>query len=327
MKQIIYLSFLLLLLSCSNKNKNAATIEAQLKIDAKDLDLVAMEPYNWIGIYDINSLANVAIDTLKMNRKGIVNDTVAIKKDGLYLMTIGQNQTIIYLAKGNKLKFTADYFNFTKTLKFEDDFSDINTFYAKNSAGIDSLFLDADNWIALNEADFLKKIPTVEAKSIEIINANSNGINDTIVANSKIDAKYLTAKLYFTYLYKHHYFTETKYIASQKMLDYSKNYDFNTPEYLKKSRIYGEIAYQYYWQNYQKTATESVVPAVKGFDAFLSKQKVNIELKEYLLTYRVINFDIKPDSKQHQEAINYIKEHVKNKSYVNDVEKLQRTLF
>ncbi len=149
---------------------------------------------------------NSVSDTVQINDEGFFTITVDLEKPAYIYLSSNFNNLVLYLIKGTKIDFTADFNDFNNSVKFQGDLIKINEYLNKQNITI--------NNTAFNSAEFLY------ASEPEVFENSFNKFNDEL--NSDL------MRFNESYLSKYEKFIEfeeyrLKYMSLSLLLQYHNN--------------------------------------------------------------------------------------------------------
>ena len=146
---------------------------------------------------------------------GTFIDTLKIE-DGYYTILFGKSSSGIFLTKGSSVSFKADEQDFTSSLKFDNDYSDLNNYYAERTRVESKFRFGTKEYCEKEEAEFIDLIVAEKTLLEEKLNTISQ-IPEEIKEREKrhLYYNYLQNKYMYQAFYHGRFSEKENYVASE----------------------------------------------------------------------------------------------------------------
>ena len=168
-KKIIFLVFVIAMVSCENEPvNNYVTISGKITNHLGNDGFIRAEGYK---------------KEIKISKDGVFSDTLHLKDKGaMFTFSDGNEFTSLYLKNGDDIKMTLDTKEFDETIKYIGKGAEENNYLAKKSLLRESQLTAAV--FALSKKDFRKKVDTIINLFYKNLNTAKN-LDDNFVAVEK----------------------------------------------------------------------------------------------------------------------------------------------
>lgn len=167
MKKILTVLSIAAIVACKQEPKDYVTLSGKITNPNSDSLVIANRTFK---------------KTIKVGTDGTFKDTLKVEK-GMFSMFDGTEYATLYLKNGDDINVSIDAKEFDETITFKGAGSETSTFFAKK-AGLQEKLFTADLFDIDSEADFTKRVESIEKEFGELLDANTN-IDSTVLANER----------------------------------------------------------------------------------------------------------------------------------------------
>lgn len=316
-KAFYYLLFLLIITSCSKK------VEFQGKIEG-------MSPLDRVEFIEASGVATLPLVNVGIAPNGTFKGEFKAPKNGIYLMTYGGSQKLIYVKKGQKLNIQGNVFS--DEISFHGDGKNNNTFLIKIQEELSKYVegIDFDQKFSLPQSAFIKEVKSfhqdLKKKTEDVAKEHKA---DSEVINWKLDdLRVGVLDILFKYKELNKVKPNKDFLAFEKELkDNEDQLIEEFPAY--RSYLLNELTDEFdaYFQKNGKGKID--VFASEVFVEFL-KTKPNLSnvAKDYLTAFVMAQMDITQQTEfdKIQKIRNLIDKEIHTKSVKEDLNKVVNAL-
>lgn len=309
-------------------------ISCSKKVEVKG-NFAGGSPLERIEFIEASGVATLPLINIGVDSKGSFSGSFDAPKDGMYIMTYGGRQAMIYLKGGQELNISGQAMNFPNQFTITGDAKKNNDFLMEVQKFIQeyAVKINLNDMVTKDEAVFLKEIEKIKndiEKNIDDSGKKTSADNEAIQWK-KDELKASMLGLMNQYVTNHPQVIQNpNYKVSAKFTEYEKLLEKDSERMLKNQPIYrnyllGKLSseFQTYATANSKTGAEL---SSEMFAEFLDTKKEMPQLnKDYLLAFVMSNGDITPGtSPENTEKIKkIIQEKIKNPEVKKDLEKIQ----
>ncbi|MGB3344051.1 MAG: TlpA disulfide reductase family protein [Aequorivita sp.] len=291
MKRLSLLLITILIFSCNQKEKpDYSILTGTIENNTAETVLVRGNGFE----------SRIPIDD-----NGAFNDTLFLKKDGLYDLYIGRERTGVYLENGKNISVSLNVDQFDETLKYTGDLGDINNYLVQKFLWNEQN-LDYKDLFSLDEEDFHKKLDWYQSK-IDSMFGSSKISNNTFKKLLTEEETYSRAALIENYVDAHRYFTGVQdYQVGSDFYDPLKNINFKDTLAYRNSMAYQNLLESHF----NRVVNEETYESGNNNHTLLYLKKVDSSLPDGYakdnLMFNLLQFGLKPDENL-EEAYNIYK--------------------
>ncbi|MGC4128082.1 MAG: TlpA disulfide reductase family protein [Bergeyella sp.] len=322
MKKIFLVLLLAVLaVSCSKK------VEVKGKITGGS-------PLERMEFISASGVATLPLVNIGANEKGEFNGSFEAPENGMYMMTYGGRQHMVYLKGGQTLNFTADALTFPESIKFQGDVQKNNDYLKKvqESIGKYAQKIDIQKVINNKEDDFLKEAQKIKADLDKIAeDEGKKSEADSDVINYKKDE--ITASilgLLGQYSMSYGMMTNNpNFKVSENFRKYEKELENDNDRLVKTQPMYRNYLLNKFSKDYQvftqsKKKDENSTNSGLFAEYLDSRKDVSQITKDYLLSLVMLQFDLSPAMKPEvkEKLAKIIREKIKNGTVKKDMERI-----
>jgi thiol-disulfide isomerase/thioredoxin len=230
MKKILLLLCAIVIVACkdepkvdyalfSGKVENAGTDKAKLK--GMDFD------------HDISIHAD-----------GTFSDTLKLAETGFYSLSIGRENTTLYVSNGDNLSLNMDTKEFDESIKYTGEGAIENNYLVTKYMNNETSQGKSDVFFSLDEDAFKQKVETIKNSHLEALNGLQNADKDFVAIETK-NLEYDRYSLLNSYEKSHaHYAKKEDFKVSDAFLpDALKNMAYDDAQAYKMSSSYKQMAF------------------------------------------------------------------------------------
>lgn len=316
-KLLFYLSLFFIITSCSKKVEFSGNIKGTSPLDR-------------IEFIEASGVATLPLVNVGINPDGSFKGEFIAPKNGIYLMTYGENQQLIYIKKGQKLHLQGDAFS--ENLNFLGDAKNNNVFLIKVQQEmmkyVDEIKLETK--LELPQDSFIKEIRNFHK---ELINKTK-----TIAENQDADAEVVDWKLddirvgILDILFKYRELNNTP--PNSNFIAYEKELKSNEDKLIEefpayRSHLLNELTEEFdaYFKKNGKGSIDAFASEI--FVEFLkTKPQLSDTAKDYLTAFVMAQMDItqQTEPEKIEKIKKIIKKDIHNKSVQKDLLKVVKAL-
>lgn len=296
-------------------------------------------PLERIEFIEASGVATLPIMNIGVDAKGSFSGSFDIPKNGMYLMTYGGKQAMIYLKGGQKLNISGKADNFPEQFTVTGDAKNNNDFLKDVQKFIEGYAskINVGELVSKDEAAFIKEVQKIQTdfeKSIDDA-AKKNSADKEVVTYKKDELRASLLGLMNQYEINHpQAIGNPGFKVSKNFLDQQTKLEADKDRLLESQPIYrnyllGKLSpeFQTYALANKKTGTELTS---EMFAKFLDTKKDMSQLtKDYLLAFVLSSSDIAPGVTPENSAkiTKLIQEKIKDAGIKKDLEKIQFVIF
>ncbi len=298
-------------------------------------------PLERVEIVEASGVATLPLINMGVDKDGNFSGSFNAPKNGMYLISYGQNKNLIYLEGGQKLQISGNAMTFPNEYVVTGDAKKNNDFFMATQKFITNYAqtFDMNGLMSKDEKSFVQGLQKVEADINKNLEENIKKVNPGkgIVSWKKNDIASTMLSILTQYEMRQKQFSgNPSYKPSKVFTDYeTKLQGNNKDEMVKESPGYRSYLLTKMSDSFQKFATEKTKTQKDAitsemFSEFLKTQKdLSQTTKDYLLAFVMANSDILPSAPV--KTIDAVKkittEDIKDAQVKKDLEALQFAMF
>lgn len=231
---------------------------------------------------------------IPIDKNGAFADTLHLKKDGFYELSVGRERTEIYLEKGKNLSVNLNANAFDESLKYSGDLANINNFLAAKYLWNEQK-MDYKEIFSLDENKFKARLDQNQ-KSIDSLYAANKIADENFKKKLAEEEKYSRALLIENYKDAHRYYSGVEdYRVSDDFYDGLKDINFKDTLAFRNS-----VAYQNLLEaHFMRLVNEETFESGNNNQTVMYLKKVNEALPNGYAKDKIMNsylqFGLKPD--------------------------------
>ncbi len=221
------------------------------------------------------------LEKIQVNEDGTFSDTLQLET-GYYRMRHSKKVFYIYLESGNNLKIAADMETYPESLAFSGDDIENNNYIREKSAKIANVIPPANEFYALEEADFLVKSNEIDSKAKSALESAILSPEFAKIEQQNIDYQRLERlKNYPSY---HAYFAKKEGFTpeSEAFTKPFEGFNFDNQADYQMFPAYNGIVNTHYENMYDKTEISEFMDLVKGIKSESIKNNLLETLSYYV---------------------------------------------
>lgn len=322
-KYVLLLLMAISFVSCSKK----------IEITGK---VVGGSPLERIEFIEASGVATLPLINIGLDKEGKFSGSFEAPKDGVYVLSYGGKQNLIYLKGGQKVNIAGNAENFPAEFVITGDGKNNNDFLKQTQRFLQTYAqkFNMQELVTKKESDFLKDIQKIQTdldKNIDEVAKTTKADNDA-VQWKKNDLSSTILNVLAQYKLNYGKLTNNpSFKVSKVFTDYENKLQTNKDELLQQSPSYRNYLLSSMGEDYMKFSTEATKKnpnAVTSeiFANFLNaKKEVSQMEKDYLLAYVIAQSDITPSADQTliNKINTLIEKNIKDPKVKADIEHLQ----
>lgn len=326
-KYFLLFVFAMLAISCSNK------VEIKGKVNHGN-------PLQRIELIEASGVATLPIINMGVNANGDFQGEVSIPKNGMYVVTLGQQMQLVYLKKGQSVELTTGkdanpIFNVGGEAKANNDFLIDADKAFQNYASK----LPMEKIISKKEADFIKEIEKIQSNVNSILDKSAEQFKaDSDVVNyKKLDIKAKIVGLLDTYEQGHGMITQQpNFKTSEDFKTFAKKFVKDQDKMIREIPVYRDYElrklndkFQAYMQSRNTLNTAEQPLISQAFGDFLRTQKdLSSTEKDYFYSYVIAQSDLNQNNiSKYDQITQLIDRNISNSAIKNDIKTIQKVLM
>jgi len=290
-------------------------------------------PLDRVEIIEISNPATLPIANFGVDAEGNFSDTIELPKEGVYAISYGGMNGIIYLKRGEHIQLHGQAGIFPSDFQVSGNAGN-NLFLQKSQSNMENYFSKlSPELVAQKEPDFLKQIEKFKtdlSKSTDSI-AKANKANNNVLNWKQGQIEVILLSFMERYAALHgRTVNEPNYKVSKKFTDYEKVLTGDETEKVKTYPDYRQFLLSKIGEEYQQYAiknTKPEVPFTQTFINFLKEKKYPSTVKDYLISFVASSVDMRPDAKNPQALGKILDDNIENSLVKNDMHKIMDAVF
>lgn len=264
-------------------------------------------PLERIEFIEGSGVATLPLINIGLDKDGKFSGNFDAPKNGIYVISFGAKQNLIYLKGGEKVNISGNAADFPMEFVVTGDAKGNNDFLKQTQRFLQSYAqkFNMQEMVTKKETDFLKDIQKIDndlTKNIEEVAKNTKADNDAIKWKKNDLASTL---LNVMAQYKMNYGKLTNnpsFKVSKAFTDYENKLQPNKDELLQQSPSYRNYLLSTMGEDYMKfsatkmKANPDAITSEVFADFLNSKKDISQLEKDYLLAYVIAQSDISPSA-------------------------------
>lgn len=297
--------------------------------------IIGGSPLDRLEFTEMSGVGTLPIANLGTDKSGEFVGSFEAPKNGMYLMSYGGRQGLVYLKAGQKLEFTANAMDFPQSLKFTGDAQKNNDFLNdfQKVVGTYGSKIDMQKLMTSDEAAFLKEAQKIKTDLEKIIDdsAKKFGADSDLIKLKKDEVIASILGLMSQYEQNHPMIIQNPgFKVSKNFKDYEKTFTEKNDELVKSQPMYRNYLLNKISSDYQQYTTTNVKQDAKMlnsevFAKYLDTRKdLSQVTKDYLLAFVIGQFDanLGLDAKNSETLNKLVDSKVKDATVKNDLKRL-----
>ncbi len=299
-------------------------------------------PSQRIEITEASGVATLPLIDMGVDKNGNFSGSFEAPKDGMYLLSYGQNRNLVYLKGGQTLQISGNAMTFPTEYVITGDAKNNNDFFMATQKHLNNYAqtVNMGDLMGKDEKTFIQGIQKIEANIKKNIEENVQKFNpDKSVVNWKNnDLKATMVSIIGQYEMRQKQFSgNPSYKPTKALTDYENSFQDNKDELVKESPAYRSYLLGKMSESFQKFAEGKTkgkpdpdITTSEMFAEYLKNDKDLSQIaKDYLLGYVMAQSDILPGSptKTADKVKKIIAEDIKDAGVKKDIEKLAFAIY
>ncbi len=293
-------------------------------------------PLERIEFIEAAGVATLPLTNVGVDAKGNFSGAFEAPRDGMYLMTYGGKQGMIFVKGGQKLNISGQAATFPMQFTVTGDAKKDNDFLreVENKIKDYAANINLGDMVAKKEDAFLKSVEKIHADLEKRIDqaAKQTSAGSDVVQWKKDELEASVLGLMAQYEMHHpQVANDPNYKISKKFQEMEAGLQKNKERMLKNQPLYrnyllGKLNKDFMEFGQKKSQAGQQQPSSVLFSEFLDSRKELSDLeKDYLLAYIIASGDISPSTSPEDKAKvqKIIQEKIKNAEIKKDLERIQ----
>jgi thiol-disulfide isomerase/thioredoxin len=293
-------------------------------------------PLERIEFIEASGVATLPLINIGINKDGTFAGSFEAPKSGMYVMSYGGKQNLIYLKGGQKLEITGNGMTFPSEYVITGDAKNNNDFFTATQKYLSTYAqkVNMNELMGKDEKTFLKGIEKVQAdinKNIEESVKKFNPDNE-IVQWKKNDLSSTLLTILNQYEMSHKQMGNPSFKVTKAFTDYENKLQENKDIMVKENPYYRQYLLGKMSPDFQKyaqanSAGKTDITTSELFTEYLKKNQKDLSqtAKDYLLAFVMAQSDIHPGSpeKTVEKIKKIIDTDIKDATIKEDLKKIQ----
>lgn len=322
-KYLLLFIIAVFVMSCSKK------VEVKGKISGGS-------PLERIEFIEASGVATLPLVNIGINKDGTFAGSFEAPKSGMYVMSYGGKQNLIYLKGGQKLEIAGNGMTFPSEYTITGDAKNNNDFFTATQKYLSTYAqkVNMNELMAKDEKTFLKGIEKVQADINKNIEDNVQKFNpdNEIVQWKKNDLSSTLLTILNQYEMSHKQMGNPSFKVTKAFTDYENKLQENKDVMVKENPYYRQYLLGKMSPDFQKyaqanSAGKTDITTSELFTEYLKKNQKDLSqtAKDYLLAFVMAQSDIHPGSpeKTIEKIKKIIDTDIKDATIKEDLKKIQ----
>jgi thiol-disulfide isomerase/thioredoxin len=322
-KYLLLFIIAVFVMSCSKK------VEVKGKISGGS-------PLERIEFIEASGVATLPLINIGINKDGTFAGSFEAPKSGMYVMSYGGKQNLIYLKGGQKLEITGNGMTFPSEYVITGDAKNNNDFFTTTQKYLTTYAqkVNMNELMAKDEKTFLKGIEKVQADINKNIEENVQKFNpdNEIVQWKKNDLSSTLLTILNQYEMSHKQMGNPSFKVTKAFTDFENKLQENKDVMVKENPYYRQYLLGKMSPDFQKyaqanSAGKTDITTSELFTEYLKKNQKDLSqtAKDYLLAFVMAQSDIHPGApeKTVEKIKKIIDTDIKDASIKEDLKKIQ----
>lgn len=316
--------FAVLFLTVSCTRKNEVIITGKINNGS---------PLERLEIIEASGVATLPLTNIGVDKNGNFSDTLAIEKDGIYVISYAGRMGYLYLKGGDEVKISAEGASFPQEFTVEGD-AKANTEYLRQSQKAVNEYLTRLNQDLLKKdekafvAELEKYREDIRAKNKEIQKSTKPDSEVVKLNDNELDITMLMISSQYENLHGQ-MINNPKYKAGKDLTDFrnslaKEEFVENMPSY--RNYLLSSLGVPF--QEFAAKQTNKQVSTTEMFAKFLDTQKdFSQKTKDYLLAFVATQFDIQPQNPNASAVMKVLETKVKDEHIKAELKKVETAMY
>ncbi|WP_263602215.1 TlpA family protein disulfide reductase [Chryseobacterium sp. PET-29] len=293
-------------------------------------------PLERIEFIEASGVATLPLINIGINKDGTFSGSFEAPKSGMYVMSYGGKQNLIYLKGGQKLEITGNGISFPSEFVVTGDAKNNNDFFTATQKYLSTYAqtVNMNELMTKDEKTFLKGIEKVQAdvnKNIEE-NVKKFSPDNGLVEWKKNDLASTLLTILNQYEMSHKQMGNPSFKVTKAFTDYENKLQENKEVMVKENPFYRQYLLTKMSPDFQKyaqanSAGKTDVTTSELFSDYLKKNQKDLSqtAKDYLLAFVMAQSDIHPGTpeKTIEKIKKIIDTDIKDATIKEDLKKIQ----
>ncbi|SMP26639.1 TlpA family protein disulfide reductase [Chryseobacterium profundimaris] len=293
-------------------------------------------PLERIEFIEASGVATLPLINVGVNKDGTFSGSFEAPKSGMYVMSYGGKQNLIYLKGGQKLEITGNAISFPAEFVVTGDAKNNNDFFAATQKYLSTYAqkLNMNELMTKDEKTFLKGIEKVQADVTKNIEENVKKFSPDkgLVEWKKNDLSSTLLTILNQYEMSHKQMGNPSFKVTKAFTDYENKLQENKEMMVKENPFYRQYLLTKMSPDFQKyaqanSAGKTDVTTSELFAEYLKKNQKDLSqtAKDYLLAFVMAQSDIHPGApeKTIEKIKKIIDTDIKDGTIKEDLKKIQ----
>lgn len=293
-------------------------------------------PLERIEFIEASGVATLPLINIGVNKDGTFSGTFEAPKSGMYVMSYGGKQNLIYLKGGQKLEITGNAISFPSEFVVTGDAKNNNDFFTATQKYLSTYAqkLNMNELMTKDEKTFLKGIEKVQADITKNIEENVKKFSPDkgLVEWKKNDLASTLLTILNQYEMSHKQMGNPSFKVTKAFTDYENKLQENKEVMVKENPFYRQYLLTKMSPDFQKyaqanSAGKTDVTTSELFTEYLKKNQKDLSqtAKDYLLAFVMAQSDIHPGApeKTIEKIKKIIDTDIKDATIKEDLKKIQ----
>jgi len=293
-------------------------------------------PLERIEFIEASGVATLPLINIGINKDGTFAGSFEAPKSGMYVMSYGGKQNLIYLKGGQKLEITGNGMSFPSEFVVTGDAKNNNDFFNATQKYLSTYAqtVNMNELMTKDEKTFLKGIEKVQADVTKNIEENVKKFSpdSELVEWKKNDLASTLLTILNQYEMSHKQMGNPSFKVTKAFTDYENKLQENKDVMVKENPYYRQYLLTKMSPDFQKyaqanSAGKTDVTTSELFSEYLKKNQKDLSqtAKDYLLAFVMAQSDIHPGSpeKTIEKIKKIIDTDIKDANIKEDLKKIQ----
>lgn len=293
-------------------------------------------PLERIEFIEASGVATLPLINIGINKDGTFSGSFEAPKSGMYVMSYGGKQNLIYLKGGQKLEITGNGISFPSEFVVTGDAKNNNDFFTATQKYLSTYAqtVNMNELMTKDEKTFLKGIEKVQADVTKNIEENVKKFSpdNGLVEWKKNDLASTLLTILNQYEMSHKQMGNPSFKVTKAFTDYENKLQENKEVMVKENPFYRQYLLTKMSPDFQKyaqanSAGKTDVTTSELFSDYLKKNQKDLSqtAKDYLLAFVMAQSDIHPGTpeKTIEKIKKIIDTDIKDATIKEDLKKIQ----
>jgi len=310
-------------------------VSCSKKVEVKG-KITGGSPLERIEFIEASGVATLPLINIGINKDGTFSGSFEAPKSGMYVMSYGGKQNLIYLKGGQKLEITGNGISFPSEFVVTGDAKNNNDFFTATQKYLSTYAqkLNMNELMTKDEKTFLNGIEKVQADITKNIEENVKKFSpdNGLVEWKKNDLASTLLTILNQYEMSHKQMGNPSFKVTKAFTDYENKLQENKEVMVKENPFYRQYLLTKMSPDFQKyaqanSAGKTDITTSELFNEYLKKNQKDLSqtAKDYLLAFVMAQSDIHPGAPE--KTIDKIKKiidtDIKDAAIKEDLKKIQ----